>query len=221
MRKLLSVFLLFIITFTLHAANTLSQTSFDIKAFKVNSQSDSPELVITDSMAESLEQINAGYKKIDITEDISDYLGNASLGISDFSSQIIFSYRCAWDHQGKYTIAFTMTPFTGKSSNYVIPAYFKPANFNYIFTDTATAYNESDFEISGNVPSSPDYSADNSGSASFSIDWNVGPTRAVSSAICTQWIARGAVAMTVDKTKYGSAPIDVYTSEVTVKLVVN
>ena len=221
MRKLL-LFVLFGIFLIALQAETLGETSFEIKAFKVNSSATSPELVITDSMADSLEQIKGNTDEIRITDHLQNFLGNTASGISDFAEQIVFSYRCAWNKPGMYAITFKITPFTGAvNSEYCIPARFELSNFNYIFSETSTSHSEDEiFEIVTTGSDVERSIASANQPADFSVSWNV-KNNNQSSISCPQWIARGAVAMTLDNTAYNEAPIDEYKSHVTVTLIAN
>ena len=213
--------LFFIIQFALtalFAADSTTEAETEtliIKAFKVNSSNTSPEFVITDSLPSSLDVIKNG-DEIDVTDYLEYYLGDDIKKISNFSEQIIFSYRVAGAQLGAYEISFDISNFTN-NSNRQINAGFQLGNINYIFSDSAMSVDETEsFEIKENSHTSGVVTTTESGSAYLNTSWEISPiSGAGATSSPSQWIARGAVAMTISNSDYGEAPMDEYTSSVT------
>lgn len=211
--------LFFIIQFALtalFAADSTTEAETEtliIKAFKVNSSNTSPEFVITDSLPSSLDVIKNG-DEIDVTDYLEYYLGDVK-EISNFSEQIIFSYRVAGAQLGAYEISFDISNFTN-NSNRQINAGFQLGNINYIFSDSAMSVDETEsFEIKEKSHTSEVVTTE-SGSAYLNTSWEISPiSGAGATSSPSQWIARGAVAMTISNSDYSDAPMDEYTSSVT------
>ena len=201
-----------------------------IKAFKVDSSNAEPELVITDALVSNLDQIPDGHE-INLTDYVSKFLGSTSSDRTDFNSGVVFSYRVAGAKEGSYTLSFEFKSFEDYDNpDSKIRARFEVGNTNYIFSNSATNLNkngshritDTSYGSQSGVTATTTTSWLGTTSTKWesiyiSKSWEVRKTdNAPSGAVCSQWIARGAVALTIDSNDYNDAGIGRYRSEVKV-----
>lgn len=216
------------------AGTRTSTANMLIKAFKVDSSNAEPELVITDALVSNLDQIPDDHE-IDITDYMRKFLGSTGSDRTDFNSGVVFSYRVAGAKEGSYTLSFEFNSFEDDDDpDSKIRARFEVGNTNYIFSNTATNLNKNGSHRITDTSSGSQSGVTATTTTSWwgtsstqwkSIDlsksWEVRKTdNAPSGAVCSQWIARGAVALTIDSDDYDAAGIGRYRSEVRVNFTV-
>lgn len=229
MRKI--IFLLLLLSMTLMLAaiepRITSTETLRILGYKVSPDAVN-ELTITDAFSESLDTVGEG-GAISMDEHIGALFGDVNERPSDFTDQTAFSYRVASNTTGSYELLFTIEPLERVGGSEVIRASYQLGNLSYSFpeaSDDSIKIGEADATIGPNESvTNPDFTgAITSSPGTLKSSWIVDDL-----AVGHQWIHRGAIAVTIDKSSaesdnlyaFDNAPNGRYRALVTVNLSVN
>lgn len=224
------VFLLLLLSMTLMLAaiepRITGTETLRILGYKVSPDAVN-ELTITDAFSESLDIVGDG-DAISMDEHVGVLFGNVTKQPSDFADQTAFSYRVASNITGNYELSFTIGPLERVGGSEVIRASYQIGNLSYSFPEAS----DDSIEIGGvDATIGPNESVTNpftdvitSSSGNLKSRWIVDGL-----AEGHQWIHRGAIAVTIDKSSaasgnlyaFDNAPKGRYRALVTVNLSVN
>lgn len=210
----------------------IPDATLNLRGYKIG-VIESPYVVITDALSESLEIVSSPEgtntpPEIDVTNHIDDLLGNTSS--SGFSSdRVVFSYRVVGNTLGSFTLTMTMDDLrlngTGKEDTDVISTRYDLSNLSYSFHGAYSNEYEGN-SISGDTDSEGNTSNDlvsipSSDDTTLSSKWTVSSTNSSATTTPLAWVHRGAVAMTISSSEYSydsGHSVGRYVASVEVKL---
>ena len=200
-RLIILIFILFMMMTAVFAnEKVIEDISFDILAYKINPE-DYLKVLVTDAINESLGVLSNG-DSIDLSDHVEELID---------SSKVIFSYRVVGLNTTTVDLSFSISPLmneVGKEISADYEGVYSTLGVNgsgsrsgmYFIEEgvKGSSYNET---AGQNLPT-------------ISWSWYTGTG-------LPEWIARGAVSMSIDSDSYDSADIGTYTADVYVNITYN
>ena len=230
------VFLSLPLTASVETSQGKNYSVLNLRGYKIGVEN-SPYVVITDAITESLEIVSdketgsSSTSEIDVSNHVENFLGNINSASTEFpSDQVVFSYRVIGNTTGTFKLTLIMNDLswaddavsdTNADLNTTIGVRYDLSNFSYAFHGAySNIYENSKIEgdSSANVVKAVPSSA--SESHDLVSKWYVTNT-SDSSTTPLAWIHRGAVALTISSQDYSydsGRPLGRYKSNVEVIL---
>ena len=230
MKKLVSLILIFLVTFTMYAAEGYDE--FTIRAFKTGFEE--TNLVINDRTT----QIDVPLEEsgnIELNPILDRLLGSTSASADRLSAFVIFSYRIESNKADNFDLTVTLSELKRQMNQGetlgekdTIKVLYQIGNFNEVFAgfasdgqgQSSTSPDGSTIKGPGNssshMPANQSLLADGQ-DASFTMQVETTSGTGANTTDRT-WIARGAVGMIIDNTEYNNANPGQYMANATLTL---
>ena len=200
-RLIILIFILFMMMTAVFAnEKVIEDISFDILAYKINPE-DYLKVLVTDAINESLGVLSNG-DSIDLSDHVEELID---------SSKVIFSYRVVGLNTTTVDLSFSISPLMKEAGKEI------SADYEGVYSTlgvNGSGSRSGMYFIKEGVKGSSYNETAGQNLPTISWSWYTGTG-------LPEWIARGAVSMSIDSDSYDSADIGTYTADVYVNITYN